>query len=213
MTTGTYSGKRWDRARKAVFARDRSRCQSCGDTKCLHAHHIKPVQEFDNPEDAHYRDNLVVLCKYCHPQFEGTDKRPSLLEAADGLLMSDIVRDLVSDSVEALLQRIEPITIYDYYIWTNPDICNNCHSLRAESTCPNCGRIGGTLRNNPYSLSESVKRVHCLIERLNSLPIRYDTDTLYNSVRALKSTRDITNDDRAVFRTALAAAVQAEQSW
>lgn len=47
-----------------VKARDENRCQHCGETRWLHAHHIKPRAMF--PELELDLDNGVTLCKTCH---------------------------------------------------------------------------------------------------------------------------------------------------
>lgn len=69
--------------RRAVLERDGFRCVECGmsdeehkkaDTGTnggLHIHHVKPVSEFDDPEDAHTLDNLKSLCEGCHLKIHG----------------------------------------------------------------------------------------------------------------------------------------------
>lgn len=50
--------------RRAVLARDKSRCVACGATAPLHAHHIKPWASF--PEQRFDVGNGVMLCAPCH---------------------------------------------------------------------------------------------------------------------------------------------------
>lgn len=69
-----YDGD-WSGARKRARKRDEYECQLCGlsenDTDGqLDVHHIVPVREFDNPQNAHNLDNLVSLCRSCHFRLE-----------------------------------------------------------------------------------------------------------------------------------------------
>lgn len=69
-----YSG-RWWKGRQLALKRDDYSCQSCGTTKGEigrepDVHPIKPVRVFDDPQDAHYLDNVVCLCRTCHPRVE-----------------------------------------------------------------------------------------------------------------------------------------------
>ena len=34
--------------------------------RALDVHHIRPVSDFDNPDDSNYVENLVTLCHDCH---------------------------------------------------------------------------------------------------------------------------------------------------
>jgi 5-methylcytosine-specific restriction endonuclease McrA len=62
--------------RRLVRNRDCFRCQKCGkheeehDTE-LHVHHIVPLREFDEPEEANTPTNLVTVCPTCHADVEG----------------------------------------------------------------------------------------------------------------------------------------------
>ena len=76
-TTG-YN-KKWREVRKKVYERDNYRCQICGrhesEVHCIHAHHIIPVREFEQEDNAHYMENGVSVCPVCHPKVEcGTAK-------------------------------------------------------------------------------------------------------------------------------------------
>lgn len=69
-------GKSWYSWRRKIRERDRC-CQNCGikpDVE-LDVHHIIPVREFDDPEEAHTFDNLVGLCHQCHPKIEAMPKK------------------------------------------------------------------------------------------------------------------------------------------
>lgn len=80
---GGYSpryGSGWAVARKRALERDEV-CQHCGHDGTddrLEVHHIVPVREFREASnasisDAHHEDNLVVLCKRCHPRADHGD--------------------------------------------------------------------------------------------------------------------------------------------
>lgn len=60
----------WQKARKAVRARDGDRCQLDEDGTCygrLEVHHLVPVREGGEPFDL---DNLAVVCRGHHQQIE-----------------------------------------------------------------------------------------------------------------------------------------------
>lgn len=66
-----YYGSEWDEKRKDQLERDNYQCVVCG--KCEedigtepHVHHRKPVRNFDDPNDAHFEENLVSLCPKHH---------------------------------------------------------------------------------------------------------------------------------------------------
>lgn len=69
-----YSGNWW-RIRRRALERDDSTCQKCGVTKeelgrNPSVHHIKPVETFDNTQNAHTLGNVVSLCPSCHREEE-----------------------------------------------------------------------------------------------------------------------------------------------
>lgn len=69
-----YGGKWWQ-IRQEALTRDGYTCQSCGTTRDdlntnPHVHHIKPIRDFENPQDAHTIDNVVTLCPRCHGKVE-----------------------------------------------------------------------------------------------------------------------------------------------
>ena len=57
--------KEW---RKAVFSRDRYKCQECGKTGYLEAHHIKGWRDY--PHLRFDIDNGSTLCRKCHKKTE-----------------------------------------------------------------------------------------------------------------------------------------------
>ena len=63
--------KHW---RRAVLKRDDYTCQRCGATEGLHAHHVKPWEEF--PELAFDVDNGLTLCTRCHQIEHGATVTP-----------------------------------------------------------------------------------------------------------------------------------------
>jgi len=71
-----YYGSNWCRMRRVVRNRDCFRCRKCGmhEDECdteLHVHHIVPLREFDEPEEANTPSNLVTVCPSCHGEVEG----------------------------------------------------------------------------------------------------------------------------------------------
>lgn len=108
------------------MARDNGKCQACGTRKDLHAHHIKPVREFDNREDAHFAANLVILCKSCHRKWEGRRERPRLAIADDGVTVNEVAHDLASDTVRRLAVPASLPEIFMLWMKYNPGVCFKC---------------------------------------------------------------------------------------
>lgn len=82
-----YYGSNWNRKRSEALERDSFECLVCGMVpeehhdrynRGLDVHHIRPVQTFDEPEDANTLDNLVTLCDRCHKRWEGVPLRPDV---------------------------------------------------------------------------------------------------------------------------------------
>lgn len=63
-------GGTWTRRRKEVMKRDNYECRICKSSENLEAHHKVPVISFENPNDAHYDDNVCILCNGCHIEVE-----------------------------------------------------------------------------------------------------------------------------------------------
>lgn len=63
-------GNNWYRIREKKVRQDNYTCNECHEQKLgkyeLHVHHVIPIEEFDNIDDAHYNDNLETLCYECH---------------------------------------------------------------------------------------------------------------------------------------------------
>lgn len=71
-----YAGENWQRVRRLVRDRDAYTCRRCGTPESdlnteLHVHHIIPLREFDEPEEANTPTNLVSVCPSCHGKVEG----------------------------------------------------------------------------------------------------------------------------------------------
>lgn len=65
-----YRGPNWLRQRRAALERDAHRCCSCGTTKRLQVHHLRPFVTFDSSEEANHLTNLQTLCLACHKAAE-----------------------------------------------------------------------------------------------------------------------------------------------
>ncbi|WP_459810417.1 HNH endonuclease [Halopiger thermotolerans] len=65
-----YNGK-WRTTRRRALDRDDHTCQHCGRSRSdighePDVHHLVPVRDFDNPQNAHTLDNVICLCRRCH---------------------------------------------------------------------------------------------------------------------------------------------------
>lgn len=70
-----YYGDSWKEMRRRVRSRDENECRNCGAVEeelevKPHVHHIIPVREYDDPNDAHTMANMVQLCPSCHMTLE-----------------------------------------------------------------------------------------------------------------------------------------------
>ena len=68
-------GQSWWSVRRAARERDDYKCQHCGRDKLElgrnpDVHHLTPVREFEQPENAHTLDNVITLCRSCHRRAE-----------------------------------------------------------------------------------------------------------------------------------------------
>ncbi|WP_436912079.1 HNH endonuclease [Halosimplex marinum] len=80
---GVYTGD-WYQVRRRAFDRDDHRCQNCGKRREEigrepDVHHITPIREFDDPQEAHSLDNVVTLCRNCHRLAESGEIPPEKL--------------------------------------------------------------------------------------------------------------------------------------
>lgn len=75
----TMYGQGWLEAREKAILNDGEVCTECGMSReeqyekygrDFDVHHLKPVHEFENIEDAHFLENLVTVCKGCHMRIE-----------------------------------------------------------------------------------------------------------------------------------------------
>ena len=55
------------RKRNALIGKRGNKCQMCGATGTLHAHHILPVSKGGSDDD----DNLLLVCVACHKKIHG----------------------------------------------------------------------------------------------------------------------------------------------
>lgn len=72
--TAVYNGD-WLQVKRRALERDDHQCQHCGKDKETigrepDIHHIRPVREFEDPQDAHTTENVVALCRSCHRRAE-----------------------------------------------------------------------------------------------------------------------------------------------
>lgn len=70
-----YRGPNWKPARNEVRRLDGHTCQNCGATaeelgQIPDCHHITPEHTFEDRNDAHFKENLVLLCRDCHNDFD-----------------------------------------------------------------------------------------------------------------------------------------------
>lgn len=70
-----YYGKTWSQMRDRVRDRDDNICQLCGigekeNGRKPDVHHIEPVRLFEDPNDAHFMENMIQLCRSCHKKVE-----------------------------------------------------------------------------------------------------------------------------------------------
>ena len=78
-----YYGADWSDVRDSVLQRDGHRCAKCGMSETVHqdeygysphVHHLEPIREFDNPDEANSLDNLTTLCHACHMLVESENE-------------------------------------------------------------------------------------------------------------------------------------------
>lgn len=74
-----YYGPDWNDIRDSVLRRDGHQCTECGMDETehrdrygydLHIHHITPIREFCDSDEANTMDNLTTLCHACHMSVE-----------------------------------------------------------------------------------------------------------------------------------------------
>jgi hypothetical protein len=70
-----YENNKFRKIRRKLREKENHTCQMCDkthgeDSEHFHSHHMVPIREFDNFEDAHTLDNLALLCRWCHRKAE-----------------------------------------------------------------------------------------------------------------------------------------------
>ncbi len=73
LNTPNDYGPSWPKQRDLARARDRFRCQVCGQPesdKAHHVHHKIPFRMFDSAEQANQLANLITVCNSCHRKIE-----------------------------------------------------------------------------------------------------------------------------------------------
>ena len=66
-------GRKWPDISRAIRARDGEKCVCCGEARKLAVHHIVPVYEWEDPNEANRHWNLVTLCPSCHAKVTGSE--------------------------------------------------------------------------------------------------------------------------------------------
>lgn len=122
-------------------------CQVCGREEHLHAHHIVPRSE-GGPDT---KQNLVAVCKYCHPTIEGTRERPR--HAAEGYRVENIAKHLVRDHLVRIAMSED--SIFKDNVQRHPDICNNCFRRTRERSEINYINIKGV----PHHVRDSTSAI------------------------------------------------------
>jgi len=79
-----HYGEDWPKMRVRALEKYDYECAICGKSKDElgmnpDVHHIMPVREFENPDDANTIDNLIVLCRQHHKRWEGLYLKPQLV--------------------------------------------------------------------------------------------------------------------------------------
>jgi len=88
-------GTTWEEKREEILERDRYECRVCGRSESmkdpLHVHHLVKVKKFDNPDDAHTRNNLITLCSSHHRLVETGRIECPEPEAIDEVDVDDVL--------------------------------------------------------------------------------------------------------------------------
>lgn len=78
----------WDSRRRQVYKRDNYRCQNCGVSGEVHAHHVVPI----SAGGSHETSNLLTLCADCHRATHGSGMRAYTdTQLASGLLWATLI--------------------------------------------------------------------------------------------------------------------------
>ena len=79
----TYRGRDWQRTRMRVVIEQCGHCAHCSTFvgRSLPVNHIRPFREFQAPEEANRRENLIGLCQPCHMRAEPRPVRRTVTES------------------------------------------------------------------------------------------------------------------------------------
>lgn len=69
LNPSRYGGT-WSRWLRTIKERDGHRCIKCGSRGPLQVHHFQKLTTFDDPNDAHFHENLGTFCIPCHFEVE-----------------------------------------------------------------------------------------------------------------------------------------------
>ncbi len=61
-------GVGWSGIRRQAIKRAGGVCQRCKRNPSKDVHHLLPIRFFQKPKEAHFKTNLVALCRRCHAQ-------------------------------------------------------------------------------------------------------------------------------------------------
>lgn len=212
MSTGAYSGTRWREARRAALARDNNRCQDCGATEDLHVHHVDPVKSFALERDAHFVENLVTLCKYCHPSWEGTAERPVLADERSGIHVADVAEMASRVTIKRLVETWGGADVFDHVAFHNPSVCSTCfEAIPREADCPGCGAVNGRAPDQTMSKIEMVQRARKLADLLERKGYSIDRSVLRQTVWEKKARDEYRSHDTELYRFAVRCALEAVQ--
>lgn len=75
IPTETSYSEDWWAVRREARSRDNHTCQHCGKSRNEigrepDVHHIKPIREFEDSQEAHSLGNVICLCRSCHRNAE-----------------------------------------------------------------------------------------------------------------------------------------------
>jgi len=88
-------GTTWEEKREEILKRDGYECRICGRSESmkdpLHVHHLVKVKKFDDPDNAHMRDNLITLCSSHHRLVETGRIECPEPEAIDEVDVDDVL--------------------------------------------------------------------------------------------------------------------------
>ncbi len=75
-----YMTKEWRKVRREALKQADHKCAVCGTQEQLVGHHIIPLSKGGEPHDV---DNVAILCRSCHMEWEGLYLRPDTRGESD----------------------------------------------------------------------------------------------------------------------------------